>query len=133
VGIQRGTAVIDLVPGDAREAVFELTVDVTTAAGGGIDFRGPYVHGRPGQRFLYLSWGELTPSGQFAMFRRAKLHLSALAEHDINQALTIGTPLEAVLDLTDEHGGPLCASVHPPRIHWHPTTEPATPPTDTRR
>ena len=38
---------------------------------GAIDFGGPFVHGRKGERFLYLSWGAVDPD--FEMFRRAKL------------------------------------------------------------
>jgi hypothetical protein len=117
-GIQREQQVVGLVPGDAAEAVFRLTVDVVTGSEQGPDFRGPFVHGRRGERFLYLSWGQLAPDGDFAMFRRAKLWLSAADEQAVACALTPGQVLEATLDLTDARGGPLCASVRPPRIRW---------------
>ena len=66
VGVQRRSEVIDLVPGDAESAEWEVYVDHR---------RGPYVHGRGDERFVYLSWGELGAEGSFEMFRRAKLHL----------------------------------------------------------
>lgn len=118
VGIQRGTQVVELVPGDADVAVFSFSVDVVTTAEGGPDFRGAFVHGRRGERFLYLSWGQVDASGRFDMFRRAKLHLSVLGEQDIARALRSGAVIEATLGLTDARGGPLCASVRPPTIRW---------------
>jgi hypothetical protein len=117
LGVQRGAEVVDLVPGDADAAVLVVTVDVVSDDQG-IDFRGPFVHGRRGERFVYLSWGQLRPAGGFEMFRRAKLHLSALAEGDVTQAVATGATLEAVLELTDERGGPLCAAVRPPLVRW---------------
>src|SRR3954454_2057165 len=71
VGIQRERDAIDLVPADAEEAVFDFEVELRRGRDGGPDWFGPYVHGRPGKRFLYLSWGDLQPGGEFAMFRRA--------------------------------------------------------------
>src|SRR4051794_33228330 len=68
VGIQRDQEVIDLVPGDAARA--EFAFDVTVRSG---RLGGPFVHGRTGQRFFYLSWGEVDGE-EFRMFRRAKLH-----------------------------------------------------------
>jgi hypothetical protein len=100
VGMQRGRDTVHAVDSAAASAVFEVEVDVR-----GDDFRGPYVHGRPGERFLYLVWER---DGE--MFGRAKLMLTPdLAAHD---AVT-GT-----LALTDARGGPLCAAVRPPVISW---------------
>lgn len=118
VGVQRGTQVIDLVPGDAPEAVFAFTIDVVRGEDGQIDFRGPFVQGKRGARFLYLSWGECVPDGQFRMFRRAKLLLSALAEPEIADALVADTVIEAVVNLTGPRGDPICASLRPPQIRW---------------
>ncbi len=56
-GIQKKEEVIDLVPGNARKAVFNFPVDVVTGSRGGLDFRGPHVQGKKGKRFVYLSWG----------------------------------------------------------------------------
>jgi hypothetical protein len=36
----------------------------------------PFVQGRPGARFVYLSWGGVGADGHRAMFRRAKLMLA---------------------------------------------------------
>jgi len=119
VGMQCRSDPVDLVPGDAAEATFEFDVDIVPDDTGGWDFRGPYVHGKRGERFLYLTWGDQPPDGEFAMFRRAKLHLSCLDPAVIAAAAT--TPahdLVARLALTDTRGGPRCASLRPPAISW---------------
>ncbi|MCX4822655.1 DUF5990 family protein [Streptomyces sp. NBC_01142] len=113
VGTQRGREPDQLVPADAAEAVFEIPVETVTAPDGTADFRGPYVQGRRGERFIYLTWGEMPPGGEFAMFRRAKFFLADLPE----EALAGGSA-ETGLGLTDGRGMPLCAAVRPPRITW---------------
>ena len=107
VGVQRGREVVDMVPADAAEAVFELDVDIRAGKLGG-----PYIHGRQGERFIYLSWGELD-GDDFRMFRRAKLHVDHLDPTEVD-----GRTVEGALTLTDHKGNPLCASVRPPRITW---------------
>lgn len=88
----------------------------------GVDFRGPFVQGRRGERFLYLTWGEVSPGGGFEMFRRAKLHLSPLAEPETAGSLGPGARVEASLELTDAGGAPTCAAVRPPLIEWRVTS-----------
>ena len=117
VGVQCRAEPVDLVPGDAPSAVFEFDVDILPADGGW-DFRGPYVHGKRTERFLYLTWGDHPPDGSFAMFRRAKLHLSCLDADLIAAAADPGQRLVARLALTDARGAPRCASLRPPNIAW---------------
>jgi hypothetical protein len=118
LGIQRKAEVIDLVPGDAPLAVFNFPVDVLSSSEG-LDFRGPFVHGDRGKRFLYLSWGELGADGSFSMFRRAKLPLSAIKPEDIARSSSAAAPaVECTLDLTDESGGPMCGTTVAQRISW---------------
>ena len=113
VGVQRAKEVVDLVPGDADEAVFEFEVEVRPGRDGNPDFFGPYVHGRPGARFLYLSWGSVGDDGSFDMFRRAKLWLSQAGD-DVADA----GELEARLRLSDGYGGPTCGGLAPERVDW---------------
>ena len=69
--------------------------------------------GRPGARFLYLSWGGIGPGGLHAMFRRAKL---MLAPELI--AAAAGRTLTGELALTAADGTPVCAAVRPPAVEW---------------
>ena len=118
VGVQCRKEAVDFTPGDAVEATFEFDIDVLRDDGGGWDFRGPYVHGPRGERFLYLVWADLPPGSEATMFRRAKLHLSCLDAGLIARAAEPGRQLTANLALTDGRGGPRCASVRPPEVAW---------------
>ena len=122
VGVQYRSDAVGLVPGDAAEATFEFDVDILPDDTAGWDFRGPYVHGKRGERFVYLTWGDHPPGGDFTMFRRAKLHLSCLDPNVITAASEPGNSLVARLALTDARGGPRCASLRPPALSW--TAEP---------
>jgi len=107
------------VPADAESA--EWSFDVTTRPGddGGVDVGGPYVHGRKGDRFLYLTWGAVDDKGGFEMFRRAKLHFADVGPDLLRQAATDpDATLVARLGLTDGRGDPLCARVRPPVVTW---------------
>jgi hypothetical protein len=118
VGVQKGADVVGLVIGDAADAVFEIELDVVAAADGEVDFRGPYVNGRRGERFVYLVWGEVDDEGTFTMFRRLKLHLTPLAEQEPQEKVLAAQRIQAVLELTDTRGRPLAASVRPPWVTW---------------
>jgi hypothetical protein len=113
VGVQRGKEVVDTVPADRDEAVFELDVEVRPGRDGHADFFGPWVHGGPGKRFVYLSWGTVDDGGSFEMFRRAKLWLSQMGD-DVAAA----DEVEARLGLTDCRGGPLCGGLAPGVVDW---------------
>lgn len=112
VGVQRRTEVIDLVRADARQAEFDVPVEVSDG-----DYGGPFVHGPREQRFVYLSWGERASDGTFTMFRRAKLRLGLMPPAVVD-ALAAGGTVHAELSLTDAGGGPIAASVAPELITW---------------
>jgi Family of unknown function (DUF5990) len=118
VGVQRGSEVVGLVTGDAADAVFDIDLEVVADNDGVPDFRGPYVNGRRGERFVYLSWGEVDDEGTFAMFRRLKLHLAPLLEQCTPESVFSAKKIQAVLELTDTRGRPLAASVRPPWVTW---------------
>jgi hypothetical protein len=118
IGVQRGPEVIGLVTGDAADAVFDIDVDIVAEADGEPDFRGPCVYGRRGERFVYLTWGEVGPDGRFTMFRRLKLHLTPLLEQESPDRVLAAKRIQAILELTDTRGRPLAASVRPPWVTW---------------
>ena len=118
VGVQVRSVPSELVRGDANAARWELEVMLVEQPGGGFDFRGPAVHGRRGDRFLYLTWGNVDDAGHFHMFRRAKLMLDRIDPELIASAERQTLPLVGTIRLTDRRGGPRCARVDPPDLTW---------------
>jgi hypothetical protein len=116
VGVQEGRNPAQLVRADAPEAHWHLEVDLVRKDGE-VDFRGPAVQGKRGERFIYLTWGEVSSTGAFEMFRRAKLMLHRIDRILIDNAAQTGR-LAAKIDLTGGDGGPRCARVDPPAIEW---------------
>ncbi len=82
----------------------------------GVDFAGPFVHGRRGDRFIYLSWG-VVDGDEFRMFRRAKLHFADAAPDELASAARTGA-LRCRVTMTDPCGNPRCAPVRPPDAVW---------------
>ncbi|MEU7901279.1 DUF5990 family protein [Actinoplanes sp. NPDC049118] len=118
VGVQRRAEVIDRVPAGAAGATWDFEV-TSREVDGLLDVGGPFVHGRPGARFLYLSWGAVDGE-TFAMFRRAKLLFGDIPAEMLRGAHDGGV-LVGRLGLTDDRGGPRCARVRPPDIVWQLT------------
>lgn len=118
LGIQRGNEVVGLVRGDEGEATFDIEVELHVDGDGGADFRGPYVHGRRVQRYVYLVWGEVDDEGTFTPFQRVKLPLSPLLEQHGVEALRNSPRVHAFLELTDPKGRPVVATVRPPWVFW---------------
>ncbi len=117
VGVQIGQEACGLVSGDATSARWELDVQVLAGDDGGLDFRGPAVHGKRGDRFFYLTWGRVD-HGAFEMFRRAKLLLNTIDPELVSAAAWGGRSLVGKVRLTDERGGPRCARVLAPDLRW---------------
>ena len=117
VGVQRRQEVVDAVPGDAPNATFDLEIELRRGRDGRPDPGGPFVHGRPGARFVYLSWGTVGEDGSFAMFRRLKLWLRGL-DPELLEGAAEGRRLEAHLGLTDEREGPRCGGALPEAVDW---------------
>jgi hypothetical protein len=113
---ERPGDLLGLHPGDAAAATWELAATATPGPAGA-DVRGPYIQGRPGGRFIYLSWGTVDEAGTFTMFRRAKLRLDAVSPQVLRGAQEQGCLVARVI-LTDPKGNPTCASVGPPFIEW---------------
>ena len=116
VGVQMGRDPSQLVRADASRARWEIDIDVVRKDDR-FDFRGPAVQGKRGDRFIYLTWGDLDARDGFEMFRRAKLMLDRIDPALIESAANLGR-LAATVDLTDDLGGPRCAWVDPPALVW---------------
>jgi hypothetical protein len=118
VGVQRRGEVIELVTGDAEAAQWSFEVTTRVDEDGAIDVGGPFVHGRLGDRFVYLSWGTVDGAGAFEMFRRAKLHFADADPDAVRLAREGGGTLVGRIGLTDRCGDPRCARVRPPDLVW---------------
>ncbi len=96
------------------ETAMELRADFEVVAGeGDVDFRGPYVQGRRGERFVYISWGLGDDPDEFHMYRRAKVMLD-----EIPPSLLGGEVVVATIVGTSPDGGPVCARVRPEHVEW---------------
>lgn len=118
VGVQRrgrNDDVLQPVAADAAVATWELEA-TTSGLGDSLDVRGPYLQGRPGARFLYLSWGTLDAE-RFTMFGRSKLLLSAVPADTLAAAVASGT-LTGSVSLADDRGRPRMAAITPPAVVW---------------
>jgi uncharacterized protein DUF5990 len=118
VGVQIGREPCELVVGDAATARWELDVAVARQPDASLDFKGPAVQGKRGDRFLYLTWGKVDDYGHFHMFRRAKLMLNRIDPDLVVAAQSQLRPLVGTVRLTDQYGGPRCARVDPPDLVW---------------
>jgi hypothetical protein len=118
LGIQRGREVINAVPANRRQVIFDAPFRVEKCGREGVQFYGPFAQGRAGERFVYLSWNVRHPDGRLEMFRRLKIPLWDFCRPQISHALRTGKPLVALLELTDKSGGPLCGSARAPHLTW---------------
>jgi Family of unknown function (DUF5990) len=122
VGVQRKQEVVEQLPGDAASAKWQFEVTTKVNDDGDTDFGGPYVHGRRGERFVYLSWGN-GEGDDFTMFRRAKLVFADCDPKVMRAALKSGA-LTVRVDMSDAKGNPRCARVRPPDATWSASTNP---------
>ncbi len=81
----------------------------------GYDFTGPAVRGRRGERFLALAWTE-DEDGE--IFRALKIRLDRLPADLVCQALRGDVGVRATIRLTDDQGGPLCATAPSSHLAW---------------
>jgi hypothetical protein len=115
IGVQRGDEVVQVQPAGGPSVKFTFGIVLREVEGGGIDFRSPFVHGKPGDRFFYLCWGEVGEDGSFSGFGRVKLMLAAVPAGLITAKTG---SLEGYLSLTNDKGAPVFAAVRPPQISW---------------
>ncbi len=118
LGIQKGKDVVEDVSADAASVTFTVPLRVTrNSKNGQPNFLGPFAQGTPDERFIYLCWGE-RQDNSWNGFRRAKLHLNHLSWDLVEKAIEGGRRIEAVVNVTDAKGGPLCASVKEDKVEW---------------
>jgi Family of unknown function (DUF5990) len=112
--MQRGReGLVDAVSAADGALIFEAPVRVGgRRADGGPNLLGPFAHGRPDDRFLYVNSGTSAGQPGSPWSRRAKVRLGGIGWDLVDHAL--GDPrtvLEARLEGTGRDGGPACAGV----------------------
>lgn len=124
VGLQSGKA--DIVRGERFDEgiVWNIELGVRPGRDGEVDFFGPLVHGKRGERFLYVSWGT-TVTSEHDMFRRLKLYLGPLNRASWSQAgigwdmVGAGGPISVRISGRGPDGTPHCGTAP---AHWNPVT-----------
>ena len=89
---------------------FEFTAE--PRAGSAADFRGPFIQGPAGGRFIYIDIGTIAGQADTPWSRRLKIPLTGITEDMIRRASGAGgAVLEARVPGTGRDGTPACASV----------------------
>jgi hypothetical protein len=120
LGIQKRQEVIEDIPSATPEVTFAVPISVKSSIQQGgtpeaenmaaLDFAGPFVQGKVGERFIYLCWG--TRQGEhWQTALRAKFPLRYLSEKQVSDALETGQPFRVSIDMTDAKGKPVCATI----------------------
>ncbi|HEV7590563.1 MAG TPA: DUF5990 family protein [Longimicrobium sp.] len=122
LAVQRGKS--DLLPPasiSTDAVVFELSVRVAPRGEGGEpNLLGPFAHGPPADRFLYVNSGTSAGQPDSCWTRRAKLKTAGIGWALIEEVLgTPGAVLEARIRGAGRDGGPCCATVPLLDGGWH--------------
>ena len=120
LGIQKDEAMEEAQPADRERIVFKPVLRVRRQKSGAPNFLGPYAHGKPGERFIYLNWASMSPGIPAVMIGRVKLHLNHLGWTEVERAAQRDKPLKVTLALTSAKGGPVFASVRQDLARWQP-------------
>ena len=109
-------AATDLLEPSARAPdflVFDFTVRVGAVTEGAAPrLLGPFTHGPPAARFVYLNAGQRAGQATSCWDRRAKVPLAGITASMIRSALSSrGARIETEIEGTGADGGPTCATV----------------------
>ena len=118
-GLQSKHGVDDPLPA-SESAEFRVQIEVRSSSEG-LDFVGDHVHGRRGDRFIYLSWGVADATDPFVMFARTKIKLAHIPYDLIELSVEQRRPLRAELQATNARGQPATGTINAPAIRWKPS------------
>ncbi|HEY0783210.1 MAG TPA: DUF5990 family protein [Thermoanaerobaculia bacterium] len=110
--VQRGRdELVDRQIAGTAELRFDVAVQVRDGAGD-LDFRGPFVQGKRGDRFVYVNSGTLAAQAGSTWTRRAKVKLGSITQEAVERALREAAGvLVARFAGRAKDGGPACATV----------------------
>jgi Family of unknown function (DUF5990) len=119
--LRRGASeLVEPTSSSSSEVAFDFTVRVGPArAGGALNLLGPFTHGPPDDRFIYVNAGRQAGQVETPWDRRAKVPLTAITQALVDAVLANpGARLEVRIPGTGRDGGPTCASVRLPPGAW---------------
>ena len=117
MGVGHFTNPVGVVPGDTRGVLWRVPVRVVRQ-NGELDFRGPHVDGKRGDRHIYLNWFNREADGQLRLFRRGKVMLEGLDPRLVEQAERTDAALRCTVNLTNEKGLPSTARFWAADLAW---------------
>ena len=113
-GLQKGRGSIYETVQTHRSVGADLTFDFGAEAqpsDAAVDFRGPFVQGPRGGRFVYIDIGACAGQMNTPWSRRLKIPLSGITPQMIRRVASENSVLEARVPGTGRDGTPACASV----------------------
>jgi len=115
LGIQRNEELFEPSPTDVKRIVFRPVLRARRNADGSPNFLGPFAHGPKNERFIYLVWATVSPAARFG---RVKVHLNHIEWASLEKAVERNKPLKVTLELTQDDGKIVYASVRPGAAKW---------------
>lgn len=108
-------------------ASFALTVSLgPTLPDGSFNFRGPFAHGTPADRFMYVNAGTYTGQQGTHWARIAKIKFAGIPKPLVEAAAgDADCAVEGRIHGTARDGGPVRATVDPLSISWRLAKRPA--------
>ncbi len=123
-GIQKGTGsdyqtLFLQRPSNPRaQIVFDVPITVTERPDGHPSFIGPFVQGKPAERFLYVDIGKYAGQRNTTWARRMKVPIDNITWTLIEQAAKSGKAIETRIPGTAKDGGPTAASTAKLQSAW---------------
>jgi hypothetical protein len=124
-GIQRGsgsdyqTVFLQRPSNPRAQIVFDVPIAVTETRPEGVpNFGGPFVQGKPAERFLYVDIGKYAGQRNTEWARRMKVPLTGISWTLIEQAAKTGKAIETRIPGTAKDGGPTAASTAKLQSAW---------------
>jgi hypothetical protein len=118
LGIQQDAEIIQAAPADRDRIVFRPAFRVRKHSDGSANLLGPFAHGPRAERFIYLNWIVIQGGTRREHIGRIKLHLNHIRYEDAENAAARGTPIKVTLQLTNQKGKPVFASVRANQAQW---------------
>ena len=118
LGIQQDEKIVEAAPADRDCIVFRPSLRVRPHTDGSANFLGPFAHGPREERFIYLNWVIVRNGTPVEQVGRVKLHLKHIGWKDVQKVAARKKPLNVTLQLTNDKGKPVFASVRSDKAKW---------------